>query len=1241
VSKPTAETPTSQGTLTFLFTDLVGSTDLRSKIGDEAADEVFLTHERLTRTKLEQSGALETKYRGDGFLVEFASARQAIDTAVAIQRAIEEHNHENPETPMKVRMGLNSGDVMQRSGESYGIAVHAASRIADKAQGGQILVSQIVRDLAGMLPKLRLADRGLFWLKGLPARWRLFEVLWRQRWEQAESPPASRTTAAEGSAERDLPRARGPVVGRVTAQQAVAEEIAATGTAGMRAVILEGEAGIGKTRVLEAAAELASSSDPPFCVLSVAADEELRGPFLLFRTLLGDPRVSKIAEGAMVLEPLERAQAALSGSGSFRDEGLAPQEQKLRLFDEVANAFSALARERPLALLLDDLQWADEDSIRLIRYLVRTLASVPILMLIATRPHSDSATGGASNLIADMERMHLARRLWLGRFSRGETEALLANLLGAPVAASTLDSLHARAEGVPFFVEEFARAYREAKVLQLIDGTWTMTRLSGPTVPASVQSLIARRLAQPPEEARGLLADAAVLGRRFRLSDLSDVIGSVDGGEAPAVWHLEDRLQPAVDSGIVTRLPEGSDYDFSFTHDQMRAALVDSTSRLRRRAIHGAIASGLASAEGRENLSTLAYHALHAGDEPLAVSCAIKAARAGLEAHAPEESIRTIDATLAAASEPGDRIAMLRVKDEALELLDRGEERMANLAEMGALTGALADPSVEMEVKLRRASAARMTGDFDVATDLARRVREDAAAVGDPAAELDACLELGQAITHSPLGESFVPLMEIDIEAAAEPFTRALELARQVGDRAKEAASLRELAVLEVGRVKHYLLAEQQAGRNIYELLQLVPARAATSKDLANQAFQIYEELGDRRGAMSALISTAYAHVADPTPRGMAGRLEQVRRLYHRREGMTTESQRAIDDMMMLYSIHTYARGNAQPDLALERGQQAFEAARAVGDRWLEFLAAGGMAMTLLSLNDPAGAEAWVDRAASAALAAPRSALARRLEMWRGLLAAAQGDGEGLVTHLEKAADLAAEHDSPAGRCEALARLAMEAARLGTAQHDEVLLERAAAAAAQTLDLLTTLPENMPWKGMAHAAEALVAGAQGRTDDATEAARAALGMLEPRLDRGHYVDVLWAVGRALIGAGAPEADDLVREIHEDLGFVDMTILDPEIKARWFAAPMHRELAELAGYETAPAGAFPSFIPEGLGEDDLRLLQMLTTGSDDEEIAARLDAEKDDVEERVSELLSKLGVPSRLAAADFAVKAGIS
>jgi ATP/maltotriose-dependent transcriptional regulator MalT len=256
------------------------------------------------------------------------------------------------------------------------------------------------------------------------------------------------------------------------------------------------------------------------------------------------------------------------------------------------------------------------------------------------------------------------------------------------------------------------------------------------------------------------------------------------------------------------------------------------------------------------------------------------------------------------------------------------------------------------------------------------------------------------------------------------------------------------------------------------------------------------------------------------------------------------------------------------------------------------------------------------------------------------MLAGSKGEGEGLVRHLERAADLADEHNSPAGRCEALARLAMEAAKLGTEQNDLRLLERADAAAAEILDLVRTLPGHLPWEAMARAASSLVAHTQGRSHDAAEAARSALGILEPRLNRTHYLDVLWAVGRALIAAGAPESEDLVREIHEDLVHVDQTIVDQAVKARWFAVPMHRELAEMAAYEPAEMSPGPEPLPEGLEEGELEILRLLTSGSNDEEIATGLNAHEQDVHQRVSGLLLKLGVSSRLAATEYAVKAGI-
>ena len=281
-----AEIPISQGTFTILFTDLEGSTDLRVRVGDATANEVIRLHDELVRSRLEIAGAVETKSLGDGFMALFSSANQAIEAAASIQRAIQEHNESNPDMPISVRMGLNSGDVTQSAGDAHGTAVHAASRVADKAQGGQILVSQVVQDLAGTLGDTKIVDRGLFWLKGFPERWRLFEVLWRDK-EGAEGRTTRETRAASAAAfDLESPRAVGPVVGRARELKVIEEQLEATPGTGLRAVVLEGEAGIGKTKMLDATADMASERENPFWVLDVTADEELRGPFLLFRSLL-------------------------------------------------------------------------------------------------------------------------------------------------------------------------------------------------------------------------------------------------------------------------------------------------------------------------------------------------------------------------------------------------------------------------------------------------------------------------------------------------------------------------------------------------------------------------------------------------------------------------------------------------------------------------------------------------------------------------------------------------------------------------------------------------------------------------------------------------------------------------------------------------------------------------------------------------------------------------------------------
>src|SRR5213078_1677787 len=119
-----------------------------------------------------------------------------------------------------------------------------------------------------------------------------------------------------------------------------------------------------------------------------------------------------------------------------------------------------------LALFIDDVQWADDDTLRLLRYAVRSDLGQPVFLFLTVRPDEFAQVSEAVNFVADMERMGLVRRLRPGRFSSVETGELLKRILGGPVDPDTGAAIHAQSEGVPFIVEELGRAHREAGTLQ-------------------------------------------------------------------------------------------------------------------------------------------------------------------------------------------------------------------------------------------------------------------------------------------------------------------------------------------------------------------------------------------------------------------------------------------------------------------------------------------------------------------------------------------------------------------------------------------------------------------------------------------------------------------------------------------------------------------------------------------------------------------------------------------------------
>jgi class 3 adenylate cyclase len=168
-----AEAP-SAGLRTVLFTDLVGHTEMMSRLGDERGRAVLREHERITREVLKAHGGTEVKTMGDGFMASFGSVTKAVECAVALQNAFAEHEGE----ALSVRVGLNAGEPIEEDGDLFGATVILAARIAAKADGGEILASDVVRGLCSG-KGFGFTDRGEFAAKGFEEPVRVFEISWR------------------------------------------------------------------------------------------------------------------------------------------------------------------------------------------------------------------------------------------------------------------------------------------------------------------------------------------------------------------------------------------------------------------------------------------------------------------------------------------------------------------------------------------------------------------------------------------------------------------------------------------------------------------------------------------------------------------------------------------------------------------------------------------------------------------------------------------------------------------------------------------------------------------------------------------------------------------------------------------------------------------------------------------------------------------------------------------------------
>ncbi len=194
-----ADEQTSSGTIAVMFTDIVGSTAMTQNLGDEAAQEVVRTHNRIVRAALTTYKGREVKHTGDGIMASFANTAQGVEAAIYIQRKSYQDNATNPTVPLGIKIGINAGEPIVEDDDLFGTTVQLAARIVDKAGNYQIFVSETVKGIC-QGKAIQFQSRGTREMKGFKEPISLFEAVWQTGAEAAEAAATAPAAAAPAAA---------------------------------------------------------------------------------------------------------------------------------------------------------------------------------------------------------------------------------------------------------------------------------------------------------------------------------------------------------------------------------------------------------------------------------------------------------------------------------------------------------------------------------------------------------------------------------------------------------------------------------------------------------------------------------------------------------------------------------------------------------------------------------------------------------------------------------------------------------------------------------------------------------------------------------------------------------------------------------------------------------------------------------------------------------------------------------
>jgi class 3 adenylate cyclase/predicted ATPase len=618
--RPRAEAERRQ--LSVMFVDLVGSTALSAGLDPEDMGRVIRAYQDCCSEAVERWGGHVAKYMGDGVLAYFGwpqahedEAERAVRAGLAIIDALA-----GVETPtgdrLAARVGIATGLVMvgeligegaAREEAVVGETPNLAARLQALAEPSSVVISQATRRLVGGL--FELADLGALQLKGFAEPVRAWRVEGAGR--------------AEGRFEALHGEHLTPLVGREHELGILLERWAWAKDGDGQVVLLAGEPGIGKSRLIRALRERLgdephtpvshycspyhsnSALHPVIGLLERAArldrDEAPEAQLARLEAML-----ARSSDRLDEVVPLLAALLGVPTGGRYPSLTLTPEMQKQRTLRTLVDQLAGLAKQRPVLALYEDLHWVDPSTLELLGLVIERIRGLPVLALITFRPEFQPPWTGHAHVTT----------LTMSRLGRRQGADLVARVTGAKsLPAAIVEQIVARTDGVPLFVEELTKTVLESGLLADAGGHY---ELSGPLPPLAIpttlhDSLMARldRLAAVKEVAQ----IGAVIGREFSHELLAAV-------SLLPETDLSAALEQLVQSELVFRRGAPAEATYSFKHALIQEAAYQSLLKSKRQQLHGRIAEVLEE-QFPETIETqpqlLAHHWTEAGRTDKAV----------------------------------------------------------------------------------------------------------------------------------------------------------------------------------------------------------------------------------------------------------------------------------------------------------------------------------------------------------------------------------------------------------------------------------------------------------------------------------------------------------------------------------------------------------------------------------------------------------------------------------------------